>query len=317
MFLTAIELANRIRKIMNETDGLFVTAFIGKDYESDLLSFVRNGGRIVCDISMGATKSSTLKKLRDVAPSRVKHLRGLHSKVAIGVRECIISSANLSGNALGVAVSPPKLTEAGILLDDCAADAFLTCREWGERIFAEAERITDDDLAWLAMCNISRPKDLGKEKPGSFMWRFGLDPRFGRETKIVVTVVTGNLKVVAEAKDVVKVEGSSNVHGISSNHYFIDWGLALEDWPENFIAIHWGIRGGVYINEYSKIVLEAERDVLFVRSLRNDKNDVLLGDLKEFLSNRSFGYEQVIAALGGRDGRIMTIAEFSNFLESA
>jgi hypothetical protein len=111
--------------------------------------------QILCDLSMGGSRASTIKRLRK--DYGAKQVDSLHAKVMIFEKALIIGSANASTSALGAftensAKAPAKHVEYGVLISDPNEIAKAT--SWFDALFNEkGEKITDDDLVNLEMKN--------------------------------------------------------------------------------------------------------------------------------------------------------------------
>lgn len=124
-FLSGSVLAERIKTMIHEQQQITIaTAFIGDGFDDLIRARPKTFPPVTvyCDLTMGGTNPAPLKSLLKNAPSRIilKSCGGLHAKVILGRQSAIVSSANLSRNAVGDMTpglsGDPKLHEAGIAL---------------------------------------------------------------------------------------------------------------------------------------------------------------------------------------------------------
>jgi hypothetical protein len=116
---------------------IVLVAYIGRDYAKFLPD--PQGIEIVCSPTAGATSAAAVSELRD-AGAAVKFSDKLHMKVYWSAnRGCLITSANLSNNAL----ERGRLKEAGVLIDAESVDIDQLLKE------ARPYAVTDANLESL------------------------------------------------------------------------------------------------------------------------------------------------------------------------
>jgi hypothetical protein len=124
---TSGELRLRIRKLLENPKAsgrrVVIVAYIGVDYAKFLPN--PRGIEIICSPTPGATSAEAVQKLI-AAGARVCFSDRLHMKVYWAQKiGCLITSANLSDNALGI----NSLKEMGILVDAAVVDIDCLLRE--------------------------------------------------------------------------------------------------------------------------------------------------------------------------------------------
>ncbi len=123
-FLTGEALAAAIRDMFRaNAEVRAAVGFVG----SEILELVKSRGAnaravvLYCDLSMGGTNPAPLRQLLAAEPKKLRlyACAGLHAKVIWTKTAAILSSANLSANALGHGSgAPPLLIEAGWLISN-------------------------------------------------------------------------------------------------------------------------------------------------------------------------------------------------------
>lgn len=137
---TSGELRLRVRKLFKNPEAsgrrVVIVAYIGDDYAKFLPN--PRGIEIVCSPTPGATSAEAVQKLIG-AGAKVSFSDRLHMKVYWAQKiGCLITSANLSDNALGM----NGLKEMGILVDAAMVDI--------DRLLKEAKPYpAKRKLAWL------------------------------------------------------------------------------------------------------------------------------------------------------------------------
>jgi hypothetical protein len=151
------EIASCIKQLMaNPLDGqrrVVLVAYVGRDYASFLPD--PKDIEIVCSPTPGATRAEAVAELQK-AGAKLQFSDNLHMKVYWAQnRGCIITSANLSQNALGIS----GLHEAGVLVgaDDVNIDTFLKA--------ANPYDVNDKNLRRLAELQ----RDFDRRNPG--LWK--------------------------------------------------------------------------------------------------------------------------------------------------
>ena len=144
-FLHGSDLAREMNSLLKENEGVrAAVAFIGEGTRKRIAN--KRASRIICDFDSFGTNPQEVKKLLDGGVV-IKHLFSLHAKIIIGKNSCIISSANLSTNGMGLeGESHPVNYEAGVLTDEIEEKA----SEWFEKIWVEAKQISLSDEEWEA-----------------------------------------------------------------------------------------------------------------------------------------------------------------------
>ncbi len=152
-FLSGSALAERIKTMIQVQQQITIaTAFIGDGFDDLIRARPKTFPPVTvyCELTMGGTNPAPLKSLLKNAPSRIilKSCGGLHAKVILGRQSAIVSSANLSRNAVGDmapnSTDGPKLQEAGMRLSSADDGLELAkIRAW----FADlsARNITEHD----------------------------------------------------------------------------------------------------------------------------------------------------------------------------
>jgi hypothetical protein len=137
-FLEDRSLSENIKAISSEPGAKCAVAFWGKG-AADSLS---TGARIICNLTMGGTNPSVIRKLWRRSKNSVRHNPRLHAKVYIGSSQAVVCSANMSAN--GLRFEGAEVTgwiEAGALLSDVTQVA-----KWFEELWNSSSSITDADL---------------------------------------------------------------------------------------------------------------------------------------------------------------------------
>ena len=312
VFLTGEELANKVRKLLSGRDVRAAVAFIGIDYASALEEMLGKGGKVVCDVSMGATNARALDAIRKKYPNSIRKVHGMHAKVIVGASESLVSSANLSRNALGLTEQPGRLVEAGLLLNK-ESEGFRRLEDWFDSLFLSGEPITDHDIEWLCGCNKRTAISVG----GDYSFFDGLRHNSGMLSDAVFALTVATAKP-AEVRGAIKIverrQSEFAYSGLSERHYFAYWGKSFSWWPKRFYAIHWGKFGGVYVNEYTKLVHEPVSDFLFTRSERSHKNDPSLARFRADLLKNGYDFKKMTALLTKREN-MLDGSQFSELLK--
>ncbi len=135
MLYNSGEVRTAIRGLFSNGKGrrVVVVGFVGKGAEAYLPK--RNGIELYCWPKGGGTSSDALRRLAKDNVN-IRFVDGLHAKVYWSEgRGCVITSANLSTNALGAG----DLKEAGVLLGPNACDIDRLLSELHPRPMAESE----------------------------------------------------------------------------------------------------------------------------------------------------------------------------------
>ena len=164
-FLDDKRLGGAIAEIMRGNDVRCVVAFWGTGAVKHL--FPSDGlpadGRIVCDLSIGATNPEELSAMGAPSNRRLKHVERLHAKVYISDRGAIVCSANASDNGIGF-VDVAGLVEAGMLVTPKSA-AFGQVESWFKRVWRRAKAIDKPALDRATEAWNRRPRGQGFGRP--------------------------------------------------------------------------------------------------------------------------------------------------------
>ena len=141
-FLKGRELRTAIKEVIQSGDAICVVAFVGQG-SSDWITANFNC-KLVCNLTSGATNPNEIETLMKLGVE-VRHHEKLHAKVYSNTTRCIISSANLSANGLGLeAAEQGHWTEIGVLHRSGEDGVYAECRDWVRNIWDNAEEVVQD-----------------------------------------------------------------------------------------------------------------------------------------------------------------------------
>lgn len=165
--------------------------------------------RIVLDLSAGASNPAEVRNLMKLGPSRIKHVPKLHAKAYIGDETVVIGSANASANGLG-AEGHEASHWREISLQTADRDAVTHARDWFERLWSDATKIDEADLARAeaAWANRRRSRPASSDQSLLEVARERPEELAGR--RIYVNVVTERMdpKDEAEMKEMEREHGN-------------------------------------------------------------------------------------------------------------
>ena len=146
MFLSAANYRQEVERLIRTSDNLDVAvAFWGKG--ADSLFDPRSGKniRIVCNLLSGGTNPQPIRQLWKAHSESVRQCSHLHAKALLGDDRAVVGSANLSAAARLVSGEEANgWEEAGVLV--MQAKALADMRAWFERIWADAQELSEADL---------------------------------------------------------------------------------------------------------------------------------------------------------------------------
>ncbi len=254
-FLVGSKLSKKIKKVCSGKNLCCAVAFWGNGALKHLFSKKNSQNlkaRIICDLSMGGTNPKELEQMGAPESKNIKQIKGLHAKVYISDVGVIITSANASENGIGFITPKIKNIEAGSFSKK-DTQHWHDAKKWFEQTWKEANKVSAADL-----------------ENAQILWNKRV--QFNNTTKS--NIAKGNLSIIEAIKQCPEVFGNiqfvlsnqendkstvelaeksySNEHGRHPEgyDYFEGWGLSEEDWPEVFISIHMGPRGGLYVGYF-------------------------------------------------------------------
>jgi hypothetical protein len=120
-------------------------AFWGKGSQSIFDRWNAKPLHILCNLALGGTNPSVIRKLRTLEGAEVRQLDNLHAKLILTDRAMIVGSANMSSNGLGLEDGEVAgLRELGMVSRD--AGHLDAARSWFEDVWKTSRSITDSDL---------------------------------------------------------------------------------------------------------------------------------------------------------------------------
>ncbi len=246
-FLTGLELSAAIRHVLSGQRIRCAVAFWG-DGAADLLSTCRPNSiqmaRIVCDISMGNTSPTELKRLGAPDNRSLKFHDRLHSKVYISSAGAVVGSANASTNGIGFKDGKPAgLTEAGTLYSP-DEPGWIKASAWFDELYNEAKPIDAEALARVWR-NWSPPKGAGVDsaetRPGSLLDLVRSEPKIFAHVGFVFARNSNDDTSVEAAKKSVAAshpELEEDILNWSPNDMFTGWDQdELDRWPRTFFEL--------------------------------------------------------------------------------
>jgi hypothetical protein len=113
-FLTGDSLSEKIKEVCSGKNVRIAAAFWGKGAVDTLFDGkLPEDAQIICDISMGGTNPDELREMGAPNNPALRFLDGLHAKVYLSDKGCVVGSANASDNGVGF-FGAAKHTEAGV-----------------------------------------------------------------------------------------------------------------------------------------------------------------------------------------------------------
>jgi hypothetical protein len=250
LFLYGAALAERIRELTRGAGVRCAVAYWGEGAR-EMLFADRAGGvapRVVCDLVRGGTNPDEIEDLRGAGVEvRMAHM--LHAKVYLSDAGAVVGSANASRNALHGA--DPEPLEAGVFVPPGAA-AFGEADRYFEELWSNAVPVSDEALesarlTWRLRSHtraLVHPRAVPSGQR-SFYDNLRDRPSVFDGFAIVVTTEEAEPEAARRAHDALN-EGAAGVppppEGYDS---FTGW--KRDDFPELFINLHRGPRGGVYV----------------------------------------------------------------------
>jgi hypothetical protein len=189
-FSTDKKLSKMVRAVLRGETADCAVAFWGRG-SSNLFSSELKAVRVICNLASGATNPYELEKFIKRPSFQVRQCDRLHAKVYIGDMKAVVTSANASGNGLGLeGTEQDGWVEAGFVVDEIAP-----IREWFDCLWADAQlvrEISDRDMAqardaWR-MRRVGRPSvpfdkfDPAQERLPLIVWYNGSDWEYNDES---------------------------------------------------------------------------------------------------------------------------------------
>lgn len=283
-FFAGKALSKKIKQICAGNEVCCAVAFWGDGAKNGLFGAKSDSyrkARIICDLTMGGTNPAELEALGSPRTRKIRHISGLHTKIYLSERGVIVASANASDNGIGFSTNHPRLDEAGSFSK--ADSAFWKeAQEWFEDKWKDAKKVTRSDLdeakrRWVQRENTERISNLGKKFNGKMSVIEALReiPEIFGQMKFALSYSENDKGEVAEAKEKFEEEKGISLRGRKE---FEGWGLKKNEWPIEFIHIHQGPRGGLWISflQRGDIQVTENSDVHFAPSadLYRDKPDL-------------------------------------------
>lgn len=231
-FLACDELSAAIKKIAGGENVRIASAFWGNGAKEDL--GIDRTAKIICDVSMGGTNPSELKKLGAPKNRNLRAYPSLHAKVFLSSRGGVVCSANASHNGIGFFSDRRKLEEAGVLFP-AKSEEWEAATKWFEDIFNSKICFqVDDATISLAKENWNRRR----KGDGTPITTSGFDI----DSAIMNTplVLEGwGFVFTSENLDQPQIDEVAQQFNIdpAGRDFFANWGLAAK-FPPKFINIH-------------------------------------------------------------------------------
>jgi len=236
-FLYGEALGQKIREVVHGAELRCAVAFWGGDAVSNLFgtdALEREDVWIVCDISMGNTNPTTLRKMIKHYPKNHGHVLGLHAKVYHSNAGMVVGSANASHNGIGFGGQAARHLETGIHHGSEAA-CWEAAREWFDKLWENSialneTAITSADRTWRTNQSI-------RHKIGRTALQIAL---------IEVGKLSENLRIVlcygefdaTQENDFRAAAGSVGLNPDANDFEALDSeGFLHDDWPEAFICL--------------------------------------------------------------------------------
>ena len=268
-FLVGNELSRTIKEICKGNNVCCAVAFWGDGAEGLFTS--KSKPKIICDLSMGGTNPEALKNLGAPKTDNIKHLVGLHAKIYISDKGVVVASANASNNGLGFSNGDSKYghIEAGSY-SRANSKFWNEAKVWFADQWDYAKTVKDIDLknaSYRWSLRSPMPKTLPQENL-TVIQALREEPAIFRDMKFVLTNEENNDDIIKEAEAVYLEKEGREAEADECEH-FEGWGLKEEAWPEVFMSIHIGPKGGLYVNYYTRGPvygdIQSEKDVQFSR----------------------------------------------------
>lgn len=141
-FVSSSQLTQAIKEVTSSRAAKCAVAFWGNGGAKLFPSEDLSGVKIVCNLSMGGTNPTEIKRLQD-RNADIRQHDYLHAKVYIGPDKAVVCSANASSNGLGFE-GPIELAgweEAGVIIE-----TNVNVSVWFDAIWKQSRPIEDDDL---------------------------------------------------------------------------------------------------------------------------------------------------------------------------
>lgn len=178
-FVAPDEYKNRLEQLLDDEQYLSLAiAFWGKGAEELITCRPGKDFRLLCNLKSGGSNPYVIRKLCELAvgsEGRIQILQcdRLHAKVAVGERQALIGSANVSTNGLGLGdQGVAHWLEAGVLTSDESVAG--GARIWFDELWNSngARPIEDDDIE--AAITIWTQNRRGWQLPGNPQDEFNL-----------------------------------------------------------------------------------------------------------------------------------------------
>lgn len=252
-FLAGRSLSKKIKQVCAGDDVCCAVAFWGNGAKNGLFgskSERYRKVRIICDLTMGGTNPKELVAMGSPRSGNIRHIEGLHAKVYLSDVGVVIASANASENGVGFSAKNLGLHEAGSF---SKSDSLIWQRahEWFEAQWNEARKVSRSNLdaaerRWAKRQSFARSSS-SREKPNgkmSIVEALRDTPDIFGKMRFALTYENNDKKVVDTAEELLVSEHGETPRG---KEKFQGWGLEKSDWPSEFISIHQGPRGGLWI----------------------------------------------------------------------
>lgn len=247
VFLNGEPLADCIRYVCAGKKVRCAVAFWGKTIAKE----IPKNAKIICDISMGATSDKALIILGAPDNRKVRHIKGLHSKVYLSDRGVVIGSANASLNALGDTHERwAVLTEAGVF-HPFDSGVFAEVSLWFSELYKTAS-VIDENALKIARQICTPPRRPTLPSGNSLLELVCSAPEKFSDMSFVFTNSVTSRERRQQIIDYSEDKGNTTGGEIERNHQgFCDWDAKdLENWKKSFVNYHIGPKR-VYVGAYS------------------------------------------------------------------
>lgn len=282
-FLGDKELGTAISQLMKGDNLRCAVAFWGTGAVNALFASAKvpNNARLICDISMGATNPNELEALGAPGNPNIVHLRGLHAKVYLSELGLITASANASNNGIGF-LDVAGLVEAGTF-HETDSEVYNQAIDWFESIWVRSSVIDLEALesakdAWKRRKSGARIPLLSGH-PKSLIDQVIAAPDAFRGVGFVFSSGTSTAENRDEAAAALIEDDKALTVSLLSKatrkalanwplgNVFSDWSAEdLSAWPQRFVCVHEGMRGGIsywfYDRSHSTLVEDDRGSVL-------------------------------------------------------
>ncbi|WIY23607.1 phospholipase D family protein [Parasedimentitalea psychrophila] len=294
-FLSGDALSKKIQEVCKGDNVRIAAAFWGIGAVDTLFDGeLPKGAKIICDISMGGTNPAELKKMRAPDNPKLRFLDGLHAKVYLSDKGCVVGSANASNNGVGFGGNPSNI-EAGVFSDPETLmwkDTNIWMKsQWNFATELDEQALTRAELKWekrsKANWNGIPPKSGGDNK-SPFFQSLLADPESSGEWGFVFSHGDHwSIEDWESSEDEERTEQQKEDVSKNWNDRDFLYGFSkeqLDDFPEFFVQFYWGPRGGLQVHFLQMLTWffsDEENGYCVISRILNADEHPGLFDLKE------------------------------------